>query len=872
MEILCPILLVLVGLIVSQVDMIGESEPQVLNLAAIGKQKILYAKADPSISFGNYDFSDKTNISYVDISSDITDSNDKDKIKSFVEKYYDIAKDKEDSIDHKVDMTSKDYVGYFGGLLMLKPTDPTDANHFKFVEVLNTRVTHSVPLFSLYFLTNLIKAKTHYSSEFQVNFLNYPMPLTAELEQSKDQTSNSLVIFFVAIAFSLIPANFVTIIVRERLNNSKHLMRVSGISITAYWIINYLFELVKYYFTCGICLLLLYAFDFYKEYLYIFYLIYGPAMVASTYILSFLFSTESGAQNGIILLNFLLGALGSTVILSLRSLDNVKEIGKIIQYIISLLPSFCFNFGYSMILNKYMILMIDYEDNWYMLPDNYILKKFILLLGPILYLAGEFVVYTLILILIESFSYFSCSVSDAKLGTNIDDSLVLREIDLANQEPTQIGVTDELGKSNKKEFSVRIKNLNKSYFNGLCSPRTEAIRNMSFCVEPGECFGLLGLNGAGKTTTFKCITQELSPSHGKIYINGRDMRNKFSELSSIFGYCPQFDAIFEYMSVYENLEFYGKIKGIKPEYLNQVVMAMIEEMSLGEFTKKIAGRLSGGNKRKLAVAISFLCSPPIVLLDEPSTGMDPEARRFMWSVIHKISTKGKKASVIMTTHSMDEAETLCKRMAIMVNGEFVCLGRAGQIKEKYGYGYEIEVRIKPLSEEKFEKILKEKNLNKNLKINFQNINQVLQNIDKANFINELSKGRFGSKIMREIQINNDIPIRTLLSWIFFVENAIKFIKKAENYFENIILTEFIDNNFLFKMKKNQDTKSIGFFFGLFESNKNECYVTEYSIRQTSLEQIFNMFEEKKRKEYNRINEEKKEEIIIDKSVYNALLK
>ena len=870
MEILCPILLVLVGLIVSQVDMLGESEPQILNLAAIGNQKILYGKTESDINFGNYDFTDKTNISYVAI-DDITGADDKEKIKTFVEKYYDIAKDKEDSIDHTVDMTSKDYVGYFGGLLMLKPSD-TNPYHFRFVEVLNTRVTHSVPLFSLYFLTNLIKANTKYPNEFQVNFLNYPMPLTAELEQSKDQTSNSLVIFFVAIAFSLIPANFVTIIVREKLNNSKHLMRVSGISITAYWIINYLFELVKYYFTCGICILLLYAFDFYKEYLYIFYLIYGPAMVASTYILSFLFSTESGAQNGIILLNFLLGALGSTVILSLRSLDNVKTIGKIIQYIISLLPSFCFNFGYSMILNKYMILMIEYEDTWFLLKDNIILKRFNLLLGPILYLAGEFVVYTLILVLIESFSYFSCSVSDAKLGTSIDDSIVLREIDLANQEPTQIGITDELGKSNKKEFSVRIKNLNKSYFNGLCSRRTEAIRNMSFCVEPGECFGLLGLNGAGKTTTFKCITQELSPSHGKIYINGRDMRNKFSELSSIFGYCPQFDAIFEYMSVYENLEFYGKIKGIKPEYLKQVVMAMIEEMSLGEFTNKIAGRLSGGNKRKLSVAISFLCSPPIVLLDEPSTGMDPEARRFMWSVIHKISTKGKKASVIMTTHSMDEAETLCKRMAIMVNGEFVCLGRAGQIKEKYGYGYEIEVRIKPLSEEKFERILKEKNLNKNLKINFKNINQVLQNIDKANFINELSKGRFGSKIMREIQINNDIPIRTLLSWIFFVENAIKFIKKAENYFENIILTEFIDNNFLFKMKKNQDTKSIGFFFGLFESNKNECFVTEYSIRQTSLEQIFNMFEEKQRKENNKIDEEKKEEIIIDKSVYNALLK
>ena len=90
-----------------------------------------------------------------------------------------------------------------------------------------------------------------------------------------------------------------------------------------------------------------------------------------------------------------------------------------------------------------------------------------------------------------------------------------------------------------------------------------------------------------------------------------------------------------------------------------------------------------------------------------------------------------------------------------------------------------------------------------------------------------------------------------------MENAIKFIKKAENYFESIILTEYIDNNFLFKMKKNQDTKSIGFFFGLFESNKDDCYVTEYSIRPTSLEQIFNMFEEKHKKASNNDDEEKK---------------
>ena len=870
MEILCPILLVLVGLIVSQIDMIGASEPTQMDIGSIGKQVIFYGKTTNSLNLNQYYFNGVKNITCKNIDN-LSGSTDKDKIKSFVNQFYDISIEKEDYIDHEVDMTAKDYEGYFGGFLLLQDDD---TNHkYKFLEVLNTRVSHIVPLFTVNFFKKFLEVKcTPLHSDFSVSFTHYPMPLTTELEQERDQTSNSLVIFFVAIAFSLIPANFITIIVKENLNNSKHLMRVSGINIVAYWIINFIFELAKYFFTCGICVVLLVAFDFYKDYLYIIYLLYGPALILMTYIFSFLFSSESGAQNFIILINFLLGALGSSVILLLRMQENIREAAKIIQYILSLLPSFCFNFGYSILLNKYAIMMGEYDD-WFKKDDTFVLKQFKLLLGPILFLVGEIVVYTVILILLETFSYFSFYVNDFRLDSNTNDSKVLKEIEVANLESEQIGITDENGKSNKKEYSVRIKNLKKNYSNGLFScSETEAIKNISFCIQPGECFGLLGLNGAGKTTTFKCITQELSPTHGKIYINGRDMRNKFSELSSIFGYCPQFDAIFEYMSVYENLKFYGRIKGIKAEYLDKVVMAIIEEMSLGEFTHKIAGRLSGGNKRKLTVAIAFLCNPPIVLLDEPSTGMDPEARRFMWSVIHKISTKGKKASVIMTTHSMDEAETLCKRMAIMVKGEFACLGKAGEIKEKYGYGYEIEVRIKPIPETLFEKVISENNFDKNMKINLENINTVLQKINKKQFIDELEKGRFGSKIVREIKINNDIPIRTLISWTFFIENALKFVRKAQNYFEAIILTEFIDNNFLFKMKKNQDTKSIGFFFGLFESNKSECFVTEYSIRQTSLEQIFNMFEEKHKKASSNDEEEKKEEIIIDDNVYNHLLK
>ena len=872
MEILCPILLCVIGLLVSQVDFQRASGKQYLDMGAIGKQDVLFGKLDDNINLDNYKFN-ITNVTNKYIDFDKT-PNIKSNIYNYVLKVFDQVKDKEDSIEHEVDMMDEKYVGIYGSYLMLQDSN----DQYKYVEVINSRVKHGVAIYTHFFLKKIIEKA---SPNVKIDYIHYPLPLTAQLEEQRDQANNMLVIFFIAIAFALIPANFITIIVKEKNNNSKHLMRVSGINIAAYWLVNYIFELVKYYFTCGVCLLLLWAFSFYRKYLYILYLCNGPAIVSITYILSFLFDSESGAQNGIILLNFLLGALGSVVILLLRALDNVKTLAKVIEYIIGLLPSFCFNFGYSLLLNKIMIYAIDYPNKWYSFKDDEVLKHFNLLLSMIIYLSVESVLYTLILVIIEWLSYYSFfEIKDTKMDTNINDSQVLKEIERANEESDTIGVTNDNGETNKIEYSVRIKNLQKIYSMGCCQEPLTAIKNMSFCVEPGECFGLLGLNGAGKTTTFKCITQEILPNNGKIFINGKDMKNNFSELSSVFGYCPQFDAIFEYMSVYENLEFYGKIKGIRSDYLDKVVKAMIEEMSLSEFTNKIAGRLSGGNKRKLSVAISFLCSPPIVLLDEPSTGMDPEARRFMWSVIHKISTKGKKASVIMTTHSMDEAETLCKRMAIMVNGEFVCLGKAGEIKEKYGYGYEIEVRIKPLSERKFEKIIKLNDFDKNMKINMDNIEEVLTKLGDKIFINELVKGRFGSKIIRDIQINNGIPLRSLISWTFFVKNAIKFIKKAKSYFELIILTEHIDNNFLFKMKKNKETKSIGFFFGLFESNKDNCYVTEYSIHQTSLEQIFYKFEAEKGKSNlngngkdNENNEDnKKEEIIINDEIFNSFLK
>jgi ATP-binding cassette, subfamily A (ABC1), member 3 len=115
-------------------------------------------------------------------------------------------------------------------------------------------------------------------------------------------------------------------------------------------------------------------------------------------------------------------------------------------------------------------------------------------------------------------------------------------------------------------------------------------------------------------------------------------------------------------------------------------------MDLRKYENIVAGTYSGGNKRKLSVAIALMGNPPIVFLDEPSTGMDPQARRFMWDVISSISALRKHSSVILTTHSMEEAEALATRIAIMVNGEFKCLGTVQHIKNKFGKGYEIELK------------------------------------------------------------------------------------------------------------------------------------------------------------------------------------
>lgn len=152
------------------------------------------------------------------------------------------------------------------------------------------------------------------------------------------------------------------------------------------------------------------------------------------------------------------------------------------------------------------------------------------------------------------------------------------------------------------------------------------------------------------------------------------------------------------MSVEEHLWYYARIKGIPLDKRKELVEHTIKKLGLQENRKKEAGQLSGGNQRKLCVAQALVGNPPIILLDEPSAGMDPESRRFMWSVVASIA-QNKSSAVLLTTHSMEEAEALSTKMGIMAKGgNFVCLGSAQHIKSKFSTGYTIELKIKQIDE------------------------------------------------------------------------------------------------------------------------------------------------------------------------------
>jgi len=220
-----------------------------------------------------------------------------------------------------------------------------------------------------------------------------------------------------------------------------------------------------------------------------------------------------------------------------------------------------------------------------------------------------------------------------------------------------------------------------------------AVRGLSTCIAHGECFGLLGVNGAGKTTTMGILTGDVSLTHGDAYVAGYDISGRVpggvDNARKCIGLCPQVDPLLELMTGRETLTLFGRLRGIPNQLIHDSVNNLIHALTLLPHADKPAGTYSGGNKRKLSLGIALIGNPKVLFIDEASSGMDPLARRKMWRLISNVS---KNRSVILTTHSMEEAEALCSRLTIMVEGEMKCLGSVQHLKTTYMNGYTVDLQ------------------------------------------------------------------------------------------------------------------------------------------------------------------------------------
>lgn len=229
---------------------------------------------------------------------------------------------------------------------------------------------------------------------------------------------------------------------------------------------------------------------------------------------------------------------------------------------------------------------------------------------------------------------------------------------------------------------VVVDNLTKVYHG---KPPFKAVSNLSFTAKHGEVFGLLGANGSGKTTTFRVLTGELEPTSGDVYMNGLSVRTDMRIIRQQLALCPQHDRHWRDLSGEEHLYFYARLKAPSGVEVKKLVDDALKSVQLTFARKRKVNKYSGGMKRRLSVAISFITKPSIVVMDEPTTGQDPRSRQRVWDCIQQHKNE---RTIVLTTHSLEEAET-CDRVAILAHGQLQCIGSPDELRVRYGRGYRV---------------------------------------------------------------------------------------------------------------------------------------------------------------------------------------
>ncbi|KPA77107.1 putative ABC1 transporter [Leptomonas pyrrhocoris] len=581
----------------------------------------------------------------------------------------------------------------------------------------------------------------------------YNMKYTATLFNKPSTTSQLSFVFIgalIMVPFTFLPSNPVAWIVKERQCGARHLQNLCGLNFFVYWGASFLFDMAAYFITMLLCVLIFACFNR-QEFTapdrvggtFVLFIVYGFTSTAFGYCLSFLFRESTTAQSVVMGVSFVAGFL-LLMIVYVLSLDaeNVSIANKM-RWGFRVIPSYCIGEGIVNLLTLTGKVNIGSATGVWDMDQ----------LGwSLVYMTAEFPALCIITLLVDHPAVGSlCQRLRYRRGAapiipSDEDSDVEDEREAVYEAESDVEDATDV---------VRVVNLQKKYSNG-----NVAVKGITFSIFPGEVFGLLGTNGAGKTTTISMLCQQFLPTGGSAYVCGYDIVTQRAAALQCIGYCPQFDGTLDLLTVEEQLQMYAGIRGIARWQWGALVDALCTLCELTTYRKTVTGELSGGNRRKLSVAMSLVGGPLVLFLDEPSAGMDPVARRGMWTAIQRAA---KHCSVVLTTHHLEEVEALADIVAIMVRGYIRCIGDKVHLKNKFGSAFEVSVR--------------------------------------------LSSAR----------------------------HADGFVAFMKGEFPDAKMNEGDGRRFVYQLPRD---RGFGDIFEVFQTSKKDLHITDYSVSQTSIEQVF----------------------------------
>ncbi|XP_020114345.1 ABC transporter A family member 1 isoform X2 [Ananas comosus] len=788
--------------------------------------------------------------------------------------------------EYLITSLNESYQSRYGAVVM---DDQNDDGSVGYTVLHNSSCQHSAPTYINIVNSAILRLATG-DKNMTIRTRNHPLPMTESQRLQRHDLDAFSASIIVGIAFSFIPASFAVAIVKEREVKAKHQQLISGVSILSYWLSTYIWDFISFLFPTSLAMLLFFIFGL-NQFIgtncfiptLVLFLEYGLAVASSTYCLTFFFSDHSAAQNVVLLVHFFSGLILMVISFLMGLVEATKSANSLLKILFRLSPGFCFTDGLASLALRRQDMkrgtgsgVLDWNVTG----------------ASICYLVAESIIYFLITIGLELMPYEKPRLTTFKDWWHHFASLKNGKTDshlqplLGSQDETHVTIADEdedvRAERNKilagsaNNAIIYLHNMRKVYPARGNHAAKVAVDSLTFSVQEGECFGFLGTNGAGKTTTLSMLTGEECPSDGTAYIFGNDIRLHPKAARRHIGYCPQFDALLEFLTPREHLELYARIKDVPEISINNVVKEKLVEFDLWKHADKPSYALSGGNKRKLSVAIAMIGNPPIVILDEPSTGMDPIAKRFMWDVISRLSTRRGKTAIILTTHSMNEAQALCTRIGIMVGGRLRCIGSPQHLKTRFGNHLELEVKPTEVSSIEIDAVCRtiqqllfdfpshsrsllshlETCIGGNGNLLLENVSEICLTREMVSLITRMlgnedcgktvlcskrvTDGVFAEQISEQLTRDGGVPLRIFAEWWL--------AKQKFSLIDSFVLSSFPGATFhgcnglsvKYQLPYGEDS-SLADIFGHVEHNREKLGIGEYSISQSTLETVFNHF-------------------------------